>query len=195
MRDEYLWAWVDRSNRVAVLKVRGELDVGAADEFAVNAVRLLKRIEDPVAVDLSFLDFVDCAGARMLAAVLDVIPASRLVDVSGIRPRVRRVLDLVGLDIGPPLALRRDVVVSSQRGRKILSEVDTARWRSRALMLETSAVMARLASTYAEIAARGERRGGQQRAAAEQMQALSVAARDLSSRYRQRAMAGGGQNS
>lgn len=192
MHDEYLWAWVDRGDRVAVLKVRGELDAVTADEFAVEAVRLLKRIDGPVAVDLSLLEFVDCAGARMLAAVLDTIPSWRLVEVCGIRPRVRRLLDLVGLDPRPARASRHSDVVPSARGQKVLAEVDAVRWQSRALMLETSVVMDRLATTYAEMAARG-RRGERERTAAERMRVLSATARDLSSRYRQRAMAGTGQ--
>lgn len=183
---------VDRGDRVAVLKVRGELDAVTADEFAVEAVRLLKRIDGPVAVDLSLLEFVDCAGARMLAAVLDTIPSWRLVEVCGIRPRVRRLLDLVGLDPRPARASRHSDVVPSARGQKVLAEVDAVRWQSRALMLETSVVMDRLATTCAEIAARG-RRGERERTAAERMRVLSATARELSSRYRQRAMAATGQ--
>lgn len=80
--DQYLWLWLDRSHQLPVLKVRGELDTVTADRFAMEAVRLLKQVRGPVAVDLSILDFIDCAGARTLAAVLRAIPAWRLAGVS-----------------------------------------------------------------------------------------------------------------
>ena len=166
--------------------MRGELDAVTADGFAVEAVRLLKRVDGPVAVDLSILDFMDCAGARTLAAVLDTIPSWRLVDVSGIRPPVKRLLDLMGLDLaGRCLALPpgRELALSP-RGQEVISQAHTALWHSRAMMLETSAVMARLAATYAEMAYARERRATREDAKAERMQALSDTARDLSARYR-----------
>lgn len=55
-------------------------------------------------------------------------------------------------------------------------------------MLATSGVMARLATTYAELAAAMERLGGQQRAMAERLPALSGTARDLSSRASRNAL-------
>jgi anti-anti-sigma factor len=63
-----------------VLKVRGELDAVTADRFAADAVRELLRAPGAVVVDLSFLDFLDCAGARVL---VDVLSASS----AGGRPR------------------------------------------------------------------------------------------------------------
>lgn len=99
MGDQYLWTWVDRSHRVTVLRVRGELDAVTADGFAVEAVSLLRQVDGPVAVDLSLLDFIDCAGARTLAAVLDTMLPDRLVDVRGIRRPVRRLVNVIGLDL------------------------------------------------------------------------------------------------
>jgi len=95
----YLAAWVDRSHGVAVLKLRGELDAVTADGFAREAIALLRQVDGPVAVDLSFLGFMDCAGAHTLEAVVATIPPRRLVDVCGIQPVVRRLLELIGLDL------------------------------------------------------------------------------------------------
>ena len=189
MPDKYAWSWVDCSDdRVAVFKVRGELDVAVADRFAVEAVRMLRQVDGSVAVDLSLLTFVDCAGARLLAAVLECVPSRRMVDVSGIRPPVRRVLDLMGLDLPgrAPVACPASELVAPSRGQQLISQADMARWRSRTLMLETGVVMARLATTYAEIAAARERRGAREDGTAERMQALSDTARALSARYCQR---------
>jgi anti-anti-sigma factor len=99
MGDQYLMTWVDRSDRVTVLRVRGELDAVTADGFAIEAVRLLRHVDGPVAVDLSLLGFIDCAGARTLAAVLDTMLHDRLVGVRGIRRPVSRLIDVIGLDL------------------------------------------------------------------------------------------------
>lgn len=99
MGDDYMWVWADRSSRVAVLRVRGELDTVTAAKFAKDATRELGRISGPVTVDLSFLDFLDCAGARVLSSVLHAIPPWQLVDVCGVQPAVARLLRLVGVDL------------------------------------------------------------------------------------------------
>jgi hypothetical protein len=54
--------------------------------------------------------------------------------------------------------------------------------------------MARLAATYAELAAARERRAEQEQARARQLRGLGDTARALSARYRQRARDGAGTN-
>lgn len=189
MDGQYLWAWLDRSHRVTVLRLRGELDAIMADEFAAEAARLLAHVVGPVSVDLSMLEFLDCAGARRLAAVLRAIPSWRLVGVSGIQAPVRRVLDLIHLDLND-LALATTVSggpVLSPRGQELISRSHTALRQSREMLLETSGVMARLATTYGEIALARQQRAAQEHRA-EHLQALSDVARDLAVHYRQRAL-------
>lgn len=99
MGDNYLWAWSERRDRVSVLKLRGELDTVTASRFAAQAASELRQMPGPIAVDLSFLDFIDCAGARALAAVIASVQPWRLTDVCGIQPTVGRVLDLMGMDL------------------------------------------------------------------------------------------------
>jgi anti-anti-sigma factor len=103
--DDYLWVWADRSGRVTVLKVKGELDASNVTRFAAAAARELRQTAGPVAVDLSFLDFLDCAGARSLAAVVRTVPLWRLTGVRGIRPSLARLLELTGTDL-PALVSR-----------------------------------------------------------------------------------------
>jgi anti-anti-sigma factor len=190
MGDQYLMTWVDRSDRVTVLRVRGELDAVTADGFAIKAVRLLRHVDGPVAVDLSLLGFIDCAGARTLAAVLDTMLPDRLVGVRGIRRPVSRLIDVIGLDLKRLVQeLRAGRGQGPDSRRETLSLARTARWRSRALMLESAATMARLATTYAEIAADQAGRGTPERAKYDQTRALSDTAHDLSARFRQRALA------
>lgn len=185
MESRYLWFWIDRSRHVAVLRVRGELDALSADGFAVEAARQLQQVDGPVAVDLSLLDFADARAARTLAAVLGGIPRWQLVAVSGIRPPVSRVLDLLGIELSAPAGAER---LPSIRVREMISQALVTRARSREVMMVTSTVMARLATTYAELAAARQRRAQHADATAERMRELSGTARDLSTHYRQRAL-------
>lgn len=186
MGDNYLWAWTERRGRVTVLKVRGELDAVTASGFAAQAACELRQMPGLVAVDLSFLDFIDCAGARALAAVIASVQPWRLTDVCGIQPTVGRVLDLIGMDLSVQPGLAG--LVHSMRGRELIEQAHMVRSQSREVLLQSSAAMARLATTYASLAAARERRAEQERASAEQMHRLSESARELAVRYRQRAM-------
>lgn len=119
MGDDYLWAWTERHGRVTVLKLRGELDVVTAAGFAAEAASELRQAPGPVAVDLSFLDFIDCSGARALAAVIASVQPWRLAEVCGIQPTVGRVLDLMGMDLSVPPGLGE--LVLSLRGQELLA--------------------------------------------------------------------------
>ncbi len=185
MGDNYLWAWTERRGQVTVLKVRGELDTVTASRFAAQAASELRQMPGPVAVDLSFLDFIDCAGARALAAVVASVQPWRLTEVCGIQPAVSRVLGLLGMDLSVHPGLGE--LVLSLRGQELLAQAHMVRSHSREVLLESSAMMGRLATTYAGLAAARERRAEQERARAEQMQRLSETARALAERYRQRA--------
>jgi anti-anti-sigma factor len=181
---DYLWVWAERHGQATVLKVRGELDTVTADRFAADAVRELLRAPGPVTVDLSFLDFLDCAGARTLAGVLSAVRPGRLAAVRGIQPEAARLLDLIGLDLVP--RSRPAPLDFSPARQELLAQARATRSQSREVLLEASAAMARLAATYAELAAARERRAEQEQARARQLQSLSDAARALSARYQQR---------
>lgn len=99
MGDDYLWLWADRSGQATVLRVWGELDVVTADRFIATAASELRQATGPVSIDLSFLDFIDCAGAHALEAVVRAIPPWQLTEVRGIRPPVARLLELIGMDL------------------------------------------------------------------------------------------------
>jgi anti-anti-sigma factor len=192
MSGDYLWVWAERQGQATVLKVRGELDTVTAGRFAADAVRELVRAPGPVTVDLSFLDFLDCAGARALVEVLSAVRPGRLAAVRGIQPSVARLLDLVGVDLTP--RPRPAPLVFSPAGRQLLAQARATRSQSREVLLEASAAMARLAATYAELAVARERRAEQEQARARQLQSLSDSARALSARYQQRAQDDTGTN-
>jgi anti-anti-sigma factor len=85
--------------RVCVLSVSGELDLICADRFAERAWRLADGQAERLVLDLSGLVFADCAGARQLAGVTGIVPDDCPVVVRSARPAVRRVLELMGLDL------------------------------------------------------------------------------------------------
>lgn len=75
-------------------------------------------------LDLSGLAFLDCRGARALAEAARAVPVDSPVIVRSVCPRVRRVLDLLGLDLerrgGQDHAadrVHRTVVVPARSGR------------------------------------------------------------------------------
>jgi anti-sigma B factor antagonist len=109
VRTEYLTIKVDRYGQVCVLAVRGELDLGSSVmfiEFTEGVAAAMTPQPQRVVVDLSGLRFIDCSGARALAAVASSPLGRCPVVLRSVRPAVHRVLDLMGLDlVGPSLDL------------------------------------------------------------------------------------------
>jgi anti-anti-sigma factor len=96
---DYLRVAIERDGAVCVLRVSGELDFLTAGEFAQRA-RVLADVEpERLVLDLSGLVFADCCGARALAAAIRVVPGGCPVIVRSVRPMVRRLLDLLGLNL------------------------------------------------------------------------------------------------
>jgi anti-anti-sigma factor len=184
--DDYLWVWADRSGQATVLRVRGELDVVTADRFIAAAASELRQTTGPVSVDLSFLDFLDCAGAHALEAVVRSIPPWRLIEVRCIQPPVARLLELIGLDLQVSPG-HRDLTLTL-RGQELLAQALETRTQSQEVLLESSAAMSRLATTYAGLAVARQRRAQQEHAKAAHLQELSDTAQDLATRFRERAL-------
>lgn len=186
MGNDYLWVWADRSRGVTVLKVRGELDASTAARFAADAARELRQTVGLIAVDLSFLDFLDCTGARALAAMVRSVPAWRVTEVRGIQPPVARLLELTRTNLSA--APRRGEPLRSVRGQELMARAAVIRAQSQEVLLETSAAMDRLATTCAGLALVQQRHAEQEEARTARMQTLSETARDLADRFRERAL-------
>lgn len=184
MGDDYLWVWADHGSRVTVLKVRGELDASTAGRFAADAGTELRQEAGLVAVDLSLLDFLDCTGARTLAAVIRAVPRWQLTEVRGIRPPVARLLELIGID----LSVLPGHGNLSARGQELLVRSRETRAQSQEVLLESGAAMARLAATYTWLAATTQRCAEQEDARAARLRTLSDTARDLATRFRECAL-------
>ena len=65
---------ITREGRVCVLSVSGELDIAAAPALTRQAAAALQDPAERLIVGLSGLAFLDCCGARALAAVTRAAP-------------------------------------------------------------------------------------------------------------------------
>ena len=84
---------------VAVVRLVGELDLGEAEHAQQVATRALARSDrGPLILDLSDLAFCDSSGMRALIGIKrEAGGYERDVILRGLRPGIRRVLELVGL--------------------------------------------------------------------------------------------------
>ncbi|MBV9093541.1 MAG: STAS domain-containing protein [Streptosporangiaceae bacterium] len=166
---------IDRLGVVRVLALSGELDMTTVEQFAGHAAAALAEAAPPtrrLVVDLSGLRFVDCRGARVLAAVTAAVPRGCEVRVRSVRPAVRRVLGLatgeLGRPVGEPVALlARDPVwletaaaprsmtgMLVMQSRDARAHAESAIADSRWLAGVVAATEDRLAETLAELAER-----------------------------------------
>ena len=86
-------------NGACELRIAGELDMMAADALAERTRTAVEAVPGPVLVDLSGLTFIDLHGARALDEMVRALADGRPVTVRCCPPRVRRVLNLLGLTL------------------------------------------------------------------------------------------------
>ena len=89
----------DQDGGELLVTLAGELDIGGVELLAACADQICRRRDvAEVRLDLSGLTFLDGAGAQTLAAACHCLRRDgRRIEVTGIRARVQRVLDLLGL--------------------------------------------------------------------------------------------------
>jgi anti-anti-sigma factor len=95
----YLAVITEHQGQRSVLRLQGELDVSTRDRLR-HAIGSALEDHPPIfVVDLSGLDFADCAGISILVWAQKRLSArgSELV-TTGAKPIVRRLLQLTGLD-------------------------------------------------------------------------------------------------
>jgi anti-anti-sigma factor len=141
MSIDYLKVTAGRHGQVGVLVVSGELDACSSAMFteaAEDAKAALRHRSARIIIDLSGLRFIDCGGARALAAVARSGPGAPVVVVRSVRPAVRRVMDLMGVGLellGPGLDLLnpgpqppgRTAVMAGTPTGKLVRRVQAAR--------------------------------------------------------------------
>jgi anti-anti-sigma factor len=90
---------VAQMNGCAVVGLRGELDLGSADEVHTALTAVIDDMPNPLVLDLSELRFCDSAGLAVLVRAHQRLAArGRKLVVARPTPIVARVLDLSGLD-------------------------------------------------------------------------------------------------
>ncbi|MBV9206103.1 MAG: STAS domain-containing protein [Actinobacteria bacterium] len=200
VKTEYLSVQVDRYGLMCVLTVHGELDCGSVKTFTefTDGVAAMTPQPRRIVLDLSGLRFADCAGARALAAVARAQPGRCPVVVRSVRPAVRRVLDLMAVDVdllGPQLELM-SLDVPWRGGARAVAGSPTGElvWRLRAARSHSEQAIAdcrrvaeslaetedKMAATLLQLAARRPRRS-------RQLATLSQAAREQAVRMRDQA--------
>jgi anti-anti-sigma factor len=172
---DYLRVTVEHRGQVCELAVSGELDACVADKFADAAMEAVGAAQGPVLVDLAGLEFMDISGARSLAAVVRAI-TPRLAGLRSCRPPVRRILELLGLDV---------TALSVDSARDFETRELIARSREISAYLASGVsnagkVLDDLADSYARIASQRESRG--QLDDAERLRARSQATREHAKR-------------
>ena len=90
---------ITREGRVCVLAVSGELDIATTPTLTQQAAAALQEPAERLIIDLSGLQFIDCCGARALAAAARAAPPGCPVLVRGAGHRVRRILDLLAVPL------------------------------------------------------------------------------------------------
>jgi anti-sigma B factor antagonist len=201
MSSDYLKVRLERYEQVCVLAASGEMDIGSSatfTEFVEGVAAAMKPRPSRVILDLSGLRFIDCSGARALGAVARSAPGRPPVIVRSVRPPVRRVLDLMGLDLdllGPSLDLmgldlnpRAEVaaVAGSQTGILVRqlqlarSHAEKAIADSRQAAQSLAATEDRIAATLTQLAVRRPKESGR-------LTALSQTAREQAIRMRDQA--------
>lgn len=86
---------VHESPPIALIQVRGEIDLSTRDEFRTVAARLVEVGYGDVTVDLRAVSFIDCAGLQALISLREHIHASGgSLRLRGISPAVSRLLTL-----------------------------------------------------------------------------------------------------
>ena len=81
-----------------VLVVSGELDIATVDELVAGARAALDSGTSVLRIDVSGVTFVDSTGLGALVRLRNEAEQhGRRLDLVGVRPELRRVLDLTGL--------------------------------------------------------------------------------------------------
>ena len=177
----YLKVETAHDGLVCVLAVAGELDMFTVANLAESAAAALRTPAERFVLDLSQLSFVDCCGARALAAITRALPAGCPVIVRSVSPAVRRVMDLMRLNLE-----LRDVVPGNQAARLVL-ESQRIRSLAQQAMAESHTLAEALAATEDKVADTLTRLADHRPHRAGRLAALSHSARTQAAQFRARA--------
>jgi len=178
---------VESRNGLCVLRVIGDLDFLAAEEFAERAEQAVLAVPGPVVMNLSCLTFIDVRGARALARVTQTLPAGRQVVICSCPPDVRLIMDVLGLSLNylPADYLPADNWIAPlSRTHELVNQVQDARLHASVARLHAQGVLDELMNVSIRLASTRERTG-LIREQGQQTMASARAARELVLRSRQ----------
>ena len=199
MSAELVRVRVEQHGVIRVLVVSGDLDLVTTAEFGQRAARVADGQAERLVLDLSGLRFMDCCGARTLAAVTRAVGDDCPVIVRAVSPAVRRVLELLGLDLErqPPRAsqAREHVRGTARAGGQgpdgLGRQLQVARVRAQQVMAEARMLAGMVAATEDRLAVTFGRLAERQPDRAERLRQLSEDARSEAMHLRDRAQASG----
>ena len=176
---------VSYDGHVCVLAAAGDLDLTTAAQFARYASWAMHDQPDRLVFDLAGLDFLDCAGARALAAAAQAAPAGCPVIARSVSPPAARLLGLLGLELEHPPACaapdtRQAPARATSDARAGVGPVDRARTWAHSIRTveEIAATEDQVAATFARLAAQLPHR-------ADRLTAVSRSALSCATRARQ----------
>jgi anti-sigma B factor antagonist len=82
----------------AVITLSGELDLTVRSAVREQLERVAKKKPDALVIDLAAVTFLDCGTAAMLIQTSRLLVSGRKPVLRSVRPQVRRLLELTGLD-------------------------------------------------------------------------------------------------
>ena len=95
---------------IALLHVRGDMDMANAPLLATALAPHLKEPEPPVVLDLSGCPFIDSGGLNVLLdAALQLEAVGGWMGALGVRPNLMRVFQIVGLTTCPWFRILEDL--------------------------------------------------------------------------------------
>ena len=178
VRAVHLCATVAFDGLVCVLTVSGELDLLATGKYADVAAAALRTGPERFVLDLSALEFVDCRGARALAATVQAVPDGCPVIARSVSPAAHRVLELLGLSLEHPgVTPGSPVPPPGPELQQLCASADQTREESHRLAHTVAATQDRVADTLIRLAGRSPQR-------ADQLAALSQLARTRAAHFR-----------
>jgi len=121
-----------REGRVCVLGVSGELDIATTPALTQQAAAALRLPAERLIIDLSGLEFIDCCGARALAAeILDGSPTSVRISLQ-VMEETRGIPDVVDAVTHPTTAFD-DLMTSEDaiEGLTAFAQKRRPHWRNR----------------------------------------------------------------
>lgn len=178
VKSGYLKVETAHHGLVCVLTVTGELDLFTVANLAESAVAALKTPAERFVLDLSRLSFIDCCGVRALATITRTISAGCPVIVRSVSPAVRRVLDLMGMN------LDSRVMVPGNQAARLLLESQRIRSLTRQAMAESCTLAETLAATEDRVADTLARLADHRPHRTGRLRALSNTARSQAAQFR-----------